>query len=187
MTLRGPAQLFLAWAVHDVEEALTFPRECDSLAEATGIESLRLDARQSWLAVGLMAVLIGFTSYRGRKTAGRSRWYRATVAGLHAHVGTHLAASVLRRRYTAGVVTALTVMLPAAESARRELRRKGEPLRAADYAAGAALLLPAALTCHMLARLLVPLKPRSSRSRMNTSCARPSGESARASVTRAGS
>ncbi|GAB2568169.1 hypothetical protein GCM10027033_25800 [Leucobacter ruminantium] len=81
--------------------------------------------------------------------------YRATVAGLHAHVATHLLASLLQRSYTAGVATALPVMLPGAESARREIRDSGRPLRTRDYLAGAALLIPAALACQVLARVLI--------------------------------
>ncbi|WP_311476614.1 HXXEE domain-containing protein [uncultured Gulosibacter sp.] len=154
MHIHGPAHLFIAWAVHDVEEALAFPSTCDVLANRTGINALRMDQRQSWLAVGLMAVLVALACHRGAVSNGQSRFYRAMVAGLQAHVGTHLLASVLQRRYTAGVATALPVMLPGAESARRELRYSGEPLRAKDYAAGAALLIPAALVCQFLAHML---------------------------------
>ncbi|MBO1805673.1 HXXEE domain-containing protein [Leucobacter ruminantium] len=155
MNPRGPAHLFLAWAVHDVEEAIAFPGTCGSLADTTGIEALRLDQRQSWLAVGLMGVLAAFACRRGRTSEVRSRLYRATVAGLHAHVATHLLASLLQRSYTAGVATALPVMLPGAESARREIRDSGRPLRTRDYLAGAALLIPAALACQVLARVLI--------------------------------
>ncbi len=155
MLARGPAHLFIAWAVHDVEEAVAFPSTCDALADRTGVEALRMDQRQSWLAVGLMGVLVALACRRGTISNGHSRFYRAMVAGLQAHVGTHLLASVLQHRYTAGVATALPVMLPGAESARRELRDLGEPLRAKDYAAGAALLLPAALGCQALARMLI--------------------------------
>lgn len=155
MRARGPAHLFIAWAVHDVEEAVAFPSTCEVLADRTGIEALRMDQRQSWLAVGLMGVVVALACRRGAVSNGRSRFYRAMVAGLHAHVGTHLLASVLQRRYTAGVLTALPVMLPGAESARREIRDSGRPLRGDDYAVGAALLVPAALVCQFLARVLI--------------------------------
>ncbi|MFC6356322.1 HXXEE domain-containing protein [Luethyella okanaganae] len=155
MNARGPAHLFVAWAIHDVEEAMAFPSTCDSLADTTGIEALRLDQRQSWLAVGLMGTIVALACRRGKTSNVRSRFYRAMVAGLHAHVGTHLLASLLQRRYTAGVATALPVMLPGAESALREIRDSGEPLRAKDYVAGAALLVPAALACQLLARVLI--------------------------------
>jgi hypothetical protein len=114
-----------------------------------------MDQRQSWLAIGLMGVLVAVGCRRGAVANGHSRLYRAMVAGLQAHVGTHLLASVLQRGYTAGVLTALPVMLPGAESARRELRDSGRPLRPKDYAAGAALLLPAVLVCQTLPRMLI--------------------------------
>ncbi|WGW10611.1 hypothetical protein LWF01_10720 [Saxibacter everestensis] len=63
-----------------------------------------------------------------------------------------MATSAIQRRYTAGVVTALTVMLPGASIAQKELMRVGVPLRMRDYAAGAAILIPAAIVCHLLAR-----------------------------------
>ncbi len=155
MRARGPFHLFLAWVVHDVEEAVAFPSTCDALADQTGIDALRMDQRQSWLAVGMMGAVVALACCRGAAVNGRSRLYRVMVAGLHGHVGTHLVASAVQRRYIAGLVTALTVMLPGAESARRELRASGAPIRAKDYAAGAALLVPAALVCQSLARVVI--------------------------------
>lgn len=114
-----------------------------------------MDQRQSWLAVGLMGFIVALACRRGAVSKGHSQLFRAMLAGLHGHVGTHLLASVLQRRYTTGVVTALLVMLPGAESARRELRNSGSPLRAKDYALGAVLLIPAALVCQLLARILI--------------------------------
>ncbi|WOQ15996.1 hypothetical protein [Raineyella sp. W15-4] len=38
--MRGPGALYLAWVVHDVEEAFAFPQTCDHLATRTGIEGL---------------------------------------------------------------------------------------------------------------------------------------------------
>lgn len=152
--MRGPLLLFAAWALHDIEEAIAFPATCDALAERSGVEALRMDARQSWAAVGLMALLVGFACLRGSRSGGDSRLYRAVTAGLGAHVGTHLLASVLQRRYTAGVATALPVMLPGALAACRELALDGRPLQGRDWVAGAAILVPAALLCHALVRLL---------------------------------
>src|SRR5699024_12374428 len=74
---RGPLLLFLAWAVHDIEEALTFPQVCYRLAERTGREWWRMDARQSWCAVGLMG---GLNGERGEATAGESRRVGSTVS-----------------------------------------------------------------------------------------------------------
>jgi hypothetical protein len=150
---RGPAWLFLAWALHDLEEAAAFPAGCNGLADRTGIQALRMDARQSWAVVGLMGAIVGFACVRGARTAGSSRFYRAVVAGLGAHVGTHLGATVLARGYTAGVVTAVPVMLPGVIAASRELTRSGLPLRVRDGALGAFVLLPAAFVCHVTVRV----------------------------------
>ncbi|HLR28914.1 MAG TPA: HXXEE domain-containing protein [Ruania sp.] len=148
----GPWLVFLAWAVHDIEEALTFPQECNRLAERTGLGWLRMNARQSWCAVGLMGVLVGAACLRGGRRGGQSRLYRLTVAGFEAHVATHVAASFLQRGYTPGVATALPVVWPAARLAKRDLARHGWPLEPGDYARGAAILPPAAVGSHALAR-----------------------------------
>lgn len=154
MPRNGPSALLLAWALHDVEEAMAFPVACERAADATGVEQLRMDHRQSWVAVGLMGVLVAAACRAGATRGGGSRLYRAVVAGLGAHVVSHVGASVAQRGYTPGVVTALPVMLPGAALARRELAREGTPLRPADYVRGAALLVPAALVCHLVARLV---------------------------------
>ncbi len=133
MHTRGPAHLFLAWAIlHYVEEAVAFPSTCDTLADRACVEALRINQRQPWLAVGLMGLIVALACRQGAVSNGHSRFYRMMVAGLHGHVGTHLLASVLHRRYTAGVMTALPVMLPGAESARRALLSSDAPLRAKD-------------------------------------------------------
>lgn len=152
MRFVGPTSLFTAWAIHDLEEALTFPSTCDHLADRTGVEYLRTDKRQSWAAVAIMAVLIGTACWRGQKTGGRSSMYRAALAGLEAHVYTHIAASASQRRYTAGVATALPVMLPGAMIARKELELSGRPLRTGDVLRGACLLIPSAIVSQLLAR-----------------------------------
>lgn len=90
----------------------------------------------------------------GVHSAGKSAMYRAVVAGLEAHVVTYLGASVAQRGYTAGVATALPIMLPGALTARRELRRDGCELRFRDTVNGVALLLPAALVCQVVEGLI---------------------------------
>ena len=82
MSWRGPAALFLAWAIHDVEEALTFPATCARLAERTGIEALKITPRQSWGAVGLMGGVVSTACLHGAKTDGESKLYRASLPGL---------------------------------------------------------------------------------------------------------
>ena len=64
---------------------MAFPVACERAANATGVEVLRMDHRQSWVAVGLMGVLVAAACRAGRGLGGRSRLYRAVVAGLEAH------------------------------------------------------------------------------------------------------
>ncbi len=154
MNFTGPLALLVAWVVHDIEEAIAFPAECDRLADRAGIEFLRMGRRQSWAAVGFMGLLVAPICAAGFLTTGRSGQYRAMVAGLEGHVVTHALSAVAQRRYTAGVITALTVMWPGARLARHELSRSGHPLRPRDYFAGAMLLLPAAITSQVLVRLV---------------------------------
>lgn len=71
--IEGPIALFVAWTLHDVEEALTFPAMFTALADETGVDALRLDRRQSWAAVGLMGAFIVAACVAGARTGGRSR------------------------------------------------------------------------------------------------------------------
>ena len=101
-----------------------------------------------------MGILVAVACGCGGRSTGKSAIYRAVVAGLEAHVVTHLGASVAQRGYTAGVASALPIMLPGALMARRELQRDGCGLRFRDTVNGVALLLPAALVCQGAARLI---------------------------------
>ena len=42
MNFTGPSALLVARMVHDIEEAVAFPAECDRLADRAGIEFLRM-------------------------------------------------------------------------------------------------------------------------------------------------
>lgn len=154
MKLIGPACLWVTWAAHDVEEAIAFPAMCKASATKTGIKQLNLTPAQSWATVGIMGLGIAVACIDGYRTEGRSKAYRAVVAGLGAHVFTHIAASVALHRYTPGVITALPLMLPGTIIASAELRNDNEPLQTNDYIHGTAILLPAAIACHILARLI---------------------------------
>lgn len=152
MRWKGPTALFTAWLIHDIEEALAFPTTCDRLAERTGKEELKITPGQSWTAVSLMGILVAVACLQGVRTEGKSTFYQTVVAGLEAHVLTHLGASFLQRGYSAGVATALPVMLPGALIARREIQHEGDSLCFRDTVKGAALLIPAAVVCQVLAR-----------------------------------
>ena len=155
--------LFIAWLIHDTEEAFTFPATSRIIAARLGFSRILVTPAQSVIAITLMGLLVGGACIRGIQTNGKSRLYRAATAGLEAHVATHVLASVVLKRYTAGLVTAPFVMLPGARISRAALRRSGTPLAARDTARGAALMLSAALASHFLARLTCPGSRTSSR------------------------
>ncbi|RAG61341.1 HXXEE domain-containing protein, partial [Burkholderia multivorans] len=50
--------LFAAWAIHDLEELIAFPVTTSRLAEETGADWLRISARQSAVAIGLMGAVV---------------------------------------------------------------------------------------------------------------------------------
>ena len=162
--MRGPGVLFASWVLHDIEEALTFPSTTGHLAELTGIDALRMNTKQSAAAIGLVGAVLACAGVRGAKTHGASPLYRYAVAGLEGHVFTHLVASVLLRRYTAGVITAVPVMWPGAAFARRELAAVGRPLDNAEWRRGGMVMAAVALSAHCAVRVDWSARIRSRRS-----------------------
>ncbi|WP_166806336.1 HXXEE domain-containing protein [Cryobacterium serini] len=147
--------LFAAWLVHDVEEVFTFPATSRLLAARLGTDRVVVSPAQSGLAIALMGVLVGAACVRGARTQGKSRLYRAVLAGLEAHVVTHVATSISFKSYTAGLITAPLVMLPGARVARAELLRGGSPLLPSDTVHGGVLLFAAAIVSHFISRLFL--------------------------------
>lgn len=147
--------LFAAWLVHDVEEVFTFPATSRLLAARLGTDRVVVSPAQSVLAIALMGVLVGAACVRGAHTQGKSRLYRAVLAGLEAHVVTHVATSISFKSYTAGLITAPLVMLPGARVARAQLRRGGSPLLPSDTVRGGALLFAVAIGSHFISRLVL--------------------------------
>jgi hypothetical protein len=155
---RAALLLFTAWLVHDTEEVFAFPATSQILAQRFNTTKLAVSPAQSAAAITLMGLLVATACHRGIRTDGASKLFRAVTAGLEAHVVTHILASVLQRRYTAGVVTAPLVMLPGARVVRAALRRQGKALRPGDTVRGAVLLVGAALVSHLIARVLLPCR-----------------------------
>lgn len=156
------AGLFAAWVFHDVEEVLTMTATSDHVAgqiEQSSLEwvramapYIRTDTKESALAITFMGALIAAASAQGMLTMGRSLFFQFVLAGLHAHVYSHVGASLRLRGYSTGVVSAAVIMAPYSVWARQVLRSKGvlvEGFR--PYVVGGALLLPATLACHALA------------------------------------
>jgi len=154
--------LFIAWLIHDAEEALTFPATSRLVAAKLGSSRISVTTAQSVIAIALVGLLVAGACAQGSRSNGESRLYRAVLAGLEAHVATHVLASVALKQYTAGLVTAPLIMLPGARISRDALRRSGRPLAARDTARGAALMFSAALASHSIARLVRPASRTSS-------------------------
>jgi type IV secretory pathway VirB2 component (pilin) len=159
------AALFLAWTIHDLEEAVTMSATSERIA--TQLEQtqwppavalatqVRTTVKEAALAILLMGTLVAGAAAHGAATDGRSKFFQYVLAGLHGHVYTHIAASLRLRGYSAGVVTAIAVMLPYSLHARRVLRTKGSLIEGPyPYVLGGVLLLPATFACHTLARRL---------------------------------
>src|SRR5699024_7661342 len=162
--LRGPGVLFASWVLHDIEEALAFPSTTEHLAVLTGIDVLRMNTKQSVAAIGLVGAVLARAGGRGPSTPGASPLSRYAVAGLEGHVFTHLMASGLLRRYTAGVITAVPVMWPGAAFARRELAAAGRPLDSAEWRRGGMVMAAVALSAHGAVRVDWSARIRSRRS-----------------------
>jgi hypothetical protein len=158
--------LFVAWVIHDLEEAMTMPATADRLASRLDhsprswvrllARHTRMDGRRATLAIALMGVLVAAATVHGIATDGRSRFFQYVLAGLHGHVCTHVGLSLRLRGYTSGVFTALAVMAPYSRAARRALRDAQILIEGPrPYVLGAVILLPAALASHVIADLLV--------------------------------
>lgn len=148
--------LFITWLVHDAEEALMFPATSRIIAARLGSSRFLVTPAQSVIAIALMGLLVAAACRQGSRTNGESRLYRAVLAGLEAHVATHVLAALVFKRYTAGLITAPLVMLPGARISRAAVRRCGRPLAAGDTARGALLMFGAALASHLIARVICP-------------------------------
>ena len=91
--------LFAAWALHDAEEALTFPATADYIADLTGIDAVRMSTKQSVAAIGVVGA--GLAALGRPLTAGD--WARGAptmgAVAVAAHVPVRIDwSSLLRSR-----------------------------------------------------------------------------------------
>jgi hypothetical protein len=160
------AGLFLAWAVHDIEEILGTPywrdrvvprlRERYPRVPAAVWRAARVDTDQMAVAVGLVAVPVAVAAACGVATNGRSRLFRATVTAYGIHGLGHVAGSLLARDYTPGALTSPLLVVPYALWARQRLQRIGawQPLAGRDLAWSLLALPPLVTGAQLTARLL---------------------------------
>jgi hypothetical protein len=162
-----PYGLLLAWAIHDLEEVVTFegwkrtavPRLRARFPRVPGLLWQQLEstsAQDFALAVAIVGVLMAAASAAGQASSGRSRYFQLMLAGFGLHTVSHVASAVGTRGYTPGVVTAPLVAAPFATWAVRQLKAAGswEKLSARDIMPGTALALAVFAGPHALARAL---------------------------------
>lgn len=110
-----PLSLWGSFLANDGEELLT-------MAPTTGLSQTHVR-----VGVATMGVLLAAGTVDGIRTRGRGWLYQDIQLVFGAHGFGHLAGSLLMRRYTTGVVTSPTVVLPQWWWATRRLRAAGVP------------------------------------------------------------
>ncbi|MEL4503812.1 HXXEE domain-containing protein [Luteococcus sp. H138] len=110
-----PLSLWVSFLANDGEELLT-------MAPTTGVSQTHVR-----VGVATMGVLYGAAVVDGIRTRGRGWLYQDVQLVFGAHGFGHLAASALTGRYTTGVATSPTVVLPQWWWATRRLRQAGAP------------------------------------------------------------
>lgn len=145
--------LLVAWIVHDLEELATMPSFSQS-PDLPGplAKVLPMSRGEAAAAIGLTGVAMAAASTAGAATNGRSRFFQASLMGFGLHAGTHLAQSVVLRRYTPGLVTTPLVVIPFSVWAWRRLKAEGVPIAPSDRRLNLAVAAVVPLS-HAIARL----------------------------------
>lgn len=118
--------LFLAWAVHDVEELATG----SEFMRHTDLPLPKLDQEHMSTAIGLMGGVMAAASAAGAASGGRSPFFQTVLLGFGLHSITHVAPAIVLRRYTPGVATVPLVVAPFSLWAIGQLRARGVEFRA---------------------------------------------------------
>ena len=161
------AGLFVAWAVHDLEEVLgarylrlrVIPRlrARHPGVPAAAWRTAEIGTAQMAIAASLVGVPVAAASIRGAGTGGRSAFFQAVVTAYGLHGVGHIAVSVLARDYNPGVLTSPLIVVPYAVWARRRLQEIGawQPMSGRDVALSLLAVPPLLVGAHALARLLI--------------------------------
>jgi Protein of unknown function with HXXEE motif len=154
--------LFAAWACHDLEELFTMRETSRAVAARMpdwvpipdDVRKDGLSQQHVNLSISLMGAYLAGVSAVGVRSLGRSRLFRSALLGFGLHGFGHIGATVALRRYTTGVATSPTIVIPYWLWARRALAREGLSDRdgTARLAAATLLLLP---VVHVATRLLL--------------------------------
>jgi Protein of unknown function with HXXEE motif len=155
--------LFAAWALHDLEElATTRATSREILARVPSAVPLPAEWRRDGfsqrhvtVAIGVMGAVMATAAGLGVRSGGRSAYFRGTLLGFGLHGVGHIASSVALGRYTSGVATAPTVVIPYWLWARRRLAAEG--IRDDDRPATVVALsgVPTLLVVHALVHVLL--------------------------------
>jgi hypothetical protein len=154
--------LFAAWACHDLEELFTM-RETSRVVAARMPDWVPMpdDVRRDGfsqqhvnLSISLVGAYLAGVCAVGVRSQGRSPLFRSALLGFGLHGFGHIGGTVALRRYTTGVATSPTIVIPYWLWARRVLAREGLSDRdgTVRWAAGTLLLLP---VVHVATRLLL--------------------------------
>ena len=148
---RAAALLLLAFAFHNLEEALGLP-----LWMAEQAFRIHVSARQFEIALGIVMagaalILLGL---RARPTSKPLNFLAIALAGtLIANTASHVGLSIVTQSYMPGLSTALVLMLPASLYV---LRHAAAP-RLWPALLGATLMLPITWAALMIAAWIAPL------------------------------
>jgi hypothetical protein len=153
--------LFVAWAVHDVEEALsvsrwsaaTVPRLLAQGWPPALVESLGTTTPRFAVAAAVVGIAVLAATVRVVLTAGHSTFFRAAVLVFGWHGLIRIGQSLLVRGYVQGLVTATVLVIPYSIITLRHLRPAPIP------ASTVAVVALAALTLTALAQALSHLPP----------------------------
>lgn len=119
--------LFAAWVIHDAEEYFFFERlstnkdtRIKSIAAKFSVpkgimQNLATSQKQEGLAIIMIGLVLLAGTLAGYLNPGGigMRFYGVVLGGTFLHTFSHVGGTIILRKYTPGVVTAITVVLPA--------------------------------------------------------------------------
>jgi hypothetical protein len=118
----------LAFLLHDLEEILTMEKMARETRESTPPflrDLAEIKTPQIVLGVAIEFVLIALSSFLANRPERKTHLFTLILAAFYMHGFGHLAATIVQRRYTSGVITALLVVLPFSRYASGRLLQAG--------------------------------------------------------------
>jgi len=158
--------LFAAWMAHDLEELATMNDNSRvMMTRLPGWLPVRASVRDKgftnqYLASAIAAVglVVAAAAAHGYRTQGRSAFYQNALLGFGLHGLGHIGVSQLTHRYSSGVATSPTIVIPFWLWATQVLDQAGVPNRRSVPAA-IALASGSIASGHLVASLLTKNRP----------------------------